>query len=81
MACSSSCRTQDHSSYGACLRSKSLQVADPTAHKYNTSQHSQINAYVRARHAGLQPASVFKRDVDAAWRITEKTGTPFRADQ
>lgn len=41
---------------------------------------SEINAYVRAREAGLQPATVFKKDVDAAWRKTEKTGTPFRAD-
>jgi hypothetical protein len=81
VACSSNCPTQDHASYGACLRSKSLQVADVTAHKFNQSQHSQIKAYVNARESGLQPASVFKKDVDAAWKATEKTGTPFRADR
>jgi hypothetical protein len=80
MACSSSCRTQDHRSYGECLRAKSLQIADVTAHKFNTGQHRQIKEYVRAREAGLQPASVFKKDVDAAWKATEKTGVPYRAD-
>lgn len=81
MACSSSCSTPGvHESYGACLRSKALQVADPTAHKFNQNRTSEINAYVRARQAGLQPETVFKKDVDAAWRKTEKTGTPFRAD-
>lgn len=81
MACSSGCRTQDHESWGACLRAKSLQVADVTAHKFNQSQNTQIKQYVRAREAGLQPATVFKKDVDAAWKATEKTGTPFRADK
>jgi hypothetical protein len=39
-----------------------------------------LNNYVKAREAGLQPASVFKKDVDAAWKATEATGTPYRAD-
>lgn len=82
MACSSSCSTPGaHATYGECLRSKRIEVADVTAHKFNTSQHSQIKNYVRAREAGLQPASVFKSDVDKAWQITEKTGTPYRADK
>lgn len=81
MACSSSCKTGPHESYGACLRAKSMQVADVTAHKFNTNQHSEIKAYVRAREAGLQPKSVFKRDVEAAWKSTDATGVPFRADK
>lgn len=56
-------------------------MADVTAHKFNQSQNTQIKQYVRAREAGLQPATVFKKDVDAAWKATEKTGTPFRADK
>jgi hypothetical protein len=82
MACSSGCPTPGaHASWGECLRSKSLQVADVTAHQFNTGQHRQIKEYVRAREAGIQPDSVFKRDVDKAVRITEKTGTPYRADK
>jgi len=40
----------------------------------------QAENYVKAREAGLQPATVSKKDVDKAWRLTDKTGTPFRAD-
>jgi hypothetical protein len=56
-------------------------VADVQAHKFNQHRTGEINSYVRAREAGLQPATVFKKDVENAWRITEKTGTPFRADK
>lgn len=82
MACSSGCPTPGaHATWGECLRAKSLQVADVQAHHYNTGQHRQIKEYVRAREAGLQPATVFKRDVDKAWASTEKTGVPYRADK
>jgi len=81
VACSSGCPTPGaHKTWGECLRAKSLQVADVTAHKFNTSQHRQIKEYVRAREAGLQPDTVFKRDVDKTWAATEKTGVPYRAD-
>jgi predicted urease superfamily metal-dependent hydrolase len=56
-------------------------VAPVDAHMQNKAQNSQIKNYVAAREAGLQPKSVFKHDVDTAWRKTEETGTPFRADQ
>lgn len=81
MACSSGCALQNHASWGECVRSKSLEVADVAAHKYNQAQNSQMNEYVKARYAGLQPKSVFKKDVDAAWRITEAQGSPYRADK
>lgn len=81
MACSSTCPSQDHESYGACLRSKRLTVSDPTAHKHNQNVYAQCDAYVDARRAGLQPETVFKKDVDFAWRQTERTGKPYRADK
>lgn len=82
MACSSSCTAPGtHSTYGECLRGKRLHVAPVDAHMQNKSQNSQIKNYVKAREAGLQPKTVFKADVDHAWKQTERTGTPFRADQ
>lgn len=80
MACSSSCPTRNHASFGECLRAKRLTVADPAAHKFNQNQIRQMDAYVDARKAGLQPETVFKKDVDFAWRETERTGKPYRAD-
>jgi hypothetical protein len=81
LACSSTCPTQDHESYGQCLRSKRLTVADPQAHKHNQRVYAQCDAYADARRAGLQPETVFKKDVDFAWKETERTGTPYRADK
>lgn len=81
LACSSSCPTQDHESFGACLRAKRLTIADPEARKFNHSRYAECDAYVDARRAGLQPETVFKKDVDYAWQQTEKTGTPYRADK
>lgn len=80
MPCSSGCPTQDHATWGECVRSKSLQVADVTAHKFNSGIYRQQDNYMNARNAGLQPESPFKKDVDFAWKQTEKNGVPYRAD-
>lgn len=80
MACSSGCPTQDHATYGECLRSKSLQVADVTAHAFHQKRNHEINEYIDARREGMQPKTFFKRDVDAARAITKATGVPYRAD-
>lgn len=81
MACSSSCSDGTHQSYGECLRSKRLQVSDPTAHKFNQNVYKSQDEYREARYAGLQPAGTSRKAVREAWAITEATGKPFRADQ
>lgn len=82
MACSSGCSTPGaHATFGECLRAKNLEVADATARKFNQSRYRQSDRYVEARRAGLQPETVFKKDVDFAWKETERTGVPYRADQ
>lgn len=80
MACSSSCVSGPHRTYGECLRAKRLQVADVTAHKFNQNLHSELDAYRSAREAGLQPAGTRMAQVKKAWEITDKTGQPYRAD-
>lgn len=81
MPCSSSCPTQDHQSYGDCLRSKRLEIGNPEAHKFMQKQTSEIDAYVNARKAGLQPESFKAKDVLYAEKRTEQLGRPFRADK
>ncbi len=63
------------------MRAKHVQVADIRAHNHNQRIYKEADAYVDARRAGLQPETVFKKDVDQAWRETERTGALFRADQ
>ena len=80
MACSSGCPTKNHRSWGACVRAKALQVQDVEAHKYNSGINRQLDEYRKARYDGLQPDSVYAKDVDAARRITDATGVPYRGD-
>ena len=63
------------------LHRQRLQVADAEAVKHDQSLRRQLNAYQDACLAGLQPDTVFKKDVDRAWKITEATGVPYRGDQ
>jgi hypothetical protein len=84
MACSSSCRTQDHATYGECLRSKNLRTAymqewkgkDATAQK---KADKALDSYESARRQGIQPTSTNAAHVQAAIQISDKTGTAFRA--
>lgn len=82
MACSSGCPTPGrHESFGACLRAKSLQVGDPEARQQRQGMEHQINEYVDARMSGMQPKTVFKKDVDFARKASDALGTPYRADK
>lgn len=82
MACSSGCPTPGrHQSYGECLRGKALQVADVEAHQEQKQIYREQNDYRAARDAGLQPASCRGESVRQAWKITDATGVPYRADK
>lgn len=84
MACSSSCKTQDHQSYGECLRSKNLKTAymqewkgaDATRQK---KADKELNDYAKARKEGIQPKSTKRHDIDFAVRQSDKTGTAYQA--
>lgn len=81
MACSSSCYTQDHESWGACVRAKNLRIdALPgEARVVQKSADKTLDDYQKARKYGIQPASTRAPDVQAAIQISEQTGTPFQA--
>lgn len=84
MACSTGCPTQDHRSFGECLRGKALQVDvavpgtgyDPARNK---QWDSRINAYKDARRQGVAPAGTRKSQIDAAVKASDTLGEPFRA--
>jgi hypothetical protein len=56
-------------------------VEGVAAHHYNSGIRKQIDEYVKVRADGIQPKSVFKKDVDAAVALTQKLGRPYRADK
>lgn len=82
--CSSSCRTKDHATFGECVRSKNLKTAymqewkgkDATAQK---RADKNLDQYEKARSYGIQPKTTRPADVQAAVRLSEQTGTAFKA--
>lgn len=77
--CTSGCRTQDHASWGECMRSKNLAVVDPDGRVHRAQWDADLDAYREARKAGIQPASTSRSAVDAAVRASESTGEAFQA--
>lgn len=76
--CTSGCKTQDHASYGECLRSKSMAVMglESTGNDYtkDLKMHRENAAYKAARAEGLQPQAPTQKAVDAARRKADITG-------
>lgn len=69
MSCASSCATQDHRSYGECLRSKHLQLSPHVNDAYGTKQKQwdrDLDHYESAVRQGLQPEGTQRHQVDAA---------------
>ena len=81
MACASSCKTQDHESYGACLRAKNLKTnaLNPEVLSAQRSADKSLDRYANARKQGIQPRSTRPGDIDRAVRISNETGTAFQA--
>lgn len=78
MACSSGCKTQDHKSYGECMRSKNARVTgyDVTAQK---RADKTLDKYAELRKHGAQPKSTNARHVEFAERYSDKAGTGYQA--
>ena len=82
--CTSSCRTKDHESFGACLRAKNLKVgwcrsADGHDFTANKQADRSLDAYQAARAQGIQPSSTRREDVERAVKISELSGAAWDA--
>ena len=82
--CSSNCPTQDHATYGECLRSKNIHSAwnnvarnlDGAAER---KKEAELKRYREARAQGIQPKSTKMKDIIIAEKISDKTGKAFKA--
>lgn len=79
--CSSGCLTQDHKSWGECIRSKGLRVAysgiggqDATAQK---KWDADLDAYRSAVAQGMQPETTRRKDVLQAEKFSDAVGLPY----
>lgn len=84
MACTTSCPTQDHATWGACVRAKNLNAAvsvPGTGHDRSRQKDwdTELDAYRSARAQGIQPASTKRDAIERAVKISETTGVAYDA--
>lgn len=85
MACRAGCKTQDHASWGECLRAaqvRTYHVAvskgfDATAQK---KWDSELESYRRARKEGIQPDGTKQKKIDEARRLSDTAGAAYGRD-
>lgn len=85
MACRTGCITKDHESYAACLRDGAARVAycDSANNRDATQQKKwdrELDAYRAAKAEGLQPSGTKMHQIESAKRISDATGSAFKAD-
>jgi hypothetical protein len=86
MACASSCKEQDHRSYGACLRSKNLAAVglETTSPSFSTTRQKafdkELDLYGSTVAQGIQPATTKTADIRKALDASDEHGRPYRAD-
>lgn len=87
MACTSSCLTKAHKSYGECLASKRVATTglETTGPSFSTSRQKQfdreLDLYQSATSQGIQPPTTQTKDIRAALDMSDATGSAYRADQ
>lgn len=84
MACSTSCPTGDHETFGACLRAKNLKTAvSIPGNNWDRSVQSlwdrRIDSYKQARSEGIQPSSTRSSDIAAAVKESDASGSAYQA--
>lgn len=77
MACREGCRTKTHANYAECLRSARPGMAMGSQVRRTTE--SELEAYRRARKAGIQPAGTTHAAIDAANATSDRYGAAFDA--
>jgi hypothetical protein len=84
-SCSSGCPTQDHKSWGECIRSKDFRVAycqSASGHDASRQKRwdAELNEYRAAVAQGIEPDSTATRDTRRAVEWSNKTGVAYSED-
>lgn len=86
MACRSGCPTQDHETWGECLRASNIQMNTGDANGSlvqsgwtNKKWDNELKEYRDARAQGIQPKSTKTADIRAAVKASDATGVAFQA--
>jgi hypothetical protein len=86
MSCRTGCPTQDHESWGECLRASNLQLntGDAKANLIATGWtqkkwDNELKEYRDARAQGIEPKSTKTADIRKAVEHSDKTGVAYQA--
>ena len=84
MACRTGCPTQDHDSWGECLRASNIQMSTGDANGdlvnngwTNKKWNNELKAYRDARAQGIQPDGTSTAQIQKAVDVSNKTGHAF----
>lgn len=84
MACRSGCLTQDHDSWGDCLRASNIQMSTGDANSglvdggwTNKKWDNELKLYRDARAQGIQPEGTSTAKIRKALDVSDKTGHAF----
>jgi hypothetical protein len=84
MACRTGCPTQDHKSWGDCLRASNIQMSTGDANGElvnngwtNKKWDSELKLYREARAQGIQPEGTSTAKIRKAMDVSDKTGHAF----
>jgi len=84
MACRTGCPTQDHKSWGDCLRASNIQMSTGDANGglvdggwTNKKWDNELKLYRDARAQGIQPEGTSTAKIRKALDISDKTGHAF----
>jgi hypothetical protein len=85
MACRAGCPTQDHKSWGECLRAANFRVLYCRSHvgidaTREKKWDAELQSYRDARAQGIQPAGTTTAKIRQAVDISDKTGRAFDAN-
>lgn len=86
MACASSCKTQDHATYGECLRSKNVATTglESTSPSFSTDRQKkwdkELDLYESALKQGIQPEGTTTKRVREALDASDAMGSAYGAD-
>jgi len=82
-SCSSGCPTQDHTSWGECIRSKSLRLSHDGKIDHIDAQRkwdNELDSYRSAVRQGMEPESTRTKDIKAAVQWSEQNGVAYSSD-
>ena len=84
MACRTGCYTQDHDSWGDCLRASNIQMSTGDANGNlvgngwtNKKWDNELKLYRDARAQGIQPEGTSTAKIRKALDISDKTGHAY----